>query len=94
MNTSQTFSESKLETLISKGVTIKTGRFPVQTLLDVRPSLGTQPHYKTPSKLRVELVQNAVIDIRLVRLSPREWPKVGRGTAKYQLKQKNMGYFN
>ena len=32
---------------------------------------------------------NAVINIRLVRLSPWEWPKVGRGAAKEQLKKKS-----
>ena len=44
--------------------------------------LGTQPCYETPGDLRVELVENAVINIGLVRLSLREWPKVGCGTAK------------
>ena len=44
--------------------------------------LGTQPHYKAPGDLWVELEENAVINIGLVSLSPREWPKVGRGTAK------------
>ena len=44
--------------------------------------LGTQPRYEAPGDLLVEYVQNAVINIRLVRLSPQEWPKVGRGSAK------------
>ena len=30
---------------------------------------------------------NAVINIRLVRLPLRQWPKVGRGAAKQQLKK-------
>ena len=38
-------------------------------------------HGYKPGDLRVELVENAVINIGLLRLSPREWPKVGRGTA-------------
>ena len=47
-----------------------------------RPGLGIQPRYKAPGDLRVEVVENAVINIELVRLSPRECPKVGCGTAK------------
>ena len=41
-----------------------------------------KPRYDAPGDLRVELVENAVINIGLVRLSPREWPKIGRGTTK------------
>ena len=37
---------------------------------------------RLPVTVVVKTVENAVINIRLVRLSPREWPKVGRGTAK------------
>ena len=29
----------------------------------------------------VELVENTMMNIGLVRLFPREWPKIGRGTA-------------
>ena len=54
----------------------------VQTPLGARPGLETQPLYEAPGDLRVDLVENAVINIELVRLSPPEWPKVGRGTAK------------
>ena len=61
---------------------IRIGRFPVQTPLGARPGLGTQPRYEAPGDLRVKLVDNAVINIGLVSLSPREWPKVGCGTAK------------
>ena len=50
--------------------------------LGARPSLGTQPRYEAPGDFRVKLLENAVISIGLVRLSPREWPKVGGGTAK------------
>ena len=50
--------------------------------LDAQPGLGIQPCYKAPGGLQDELVENTVNNIGLVRLYPREWPKVGRGTAK------------
>ena len=34
-----------------------------------------------------EIVESALINIGLVKPSPREWPKVGLGTAKEQLKK-------
>ena len=68
--------------LVGEGVGIRIGRFAVQTPLGARPGLGIQHRYEAPGDLWVELVENAVIDIGLVRLSPREWPKVDRGTAK------------
>ena len=37
-----------------------------------RPGLGIQPCYEAPSDLWVEIVENAVINIGLVRLFPRE----------------------
>ena len=63
-------------------------KVPGSTPLDAWPGLGTQPHYKAPGDLWVELVENAVINIGLVRLSTQEWPKIARGTAKQQLKKK------
>ena len=39
------------------GVVVRTGRFPVQTPLDVRPGLGSQPRYKKRCDLRVEYVK-------------------------------------
>ena len=39
------------------------GKFPVQT-------------FPAPGDLRVEIVENTVINIVLVRLSPREWPNI------------------
>ena len=68
--------------LVDSGLTVRTRRFPVQTPPDAWPGLGTQPHYKAPGDLQVENVENTVINIRLVKLFPQEWPKVGRGTAK------------
>ena len=50
------------------GVVIRIGRFPVQTPLGAQPGLGTQPHYKAARDLLVEIVKNAVINMRLVRL--------------------------
>ena len=38
--------------------------------------------YEAPNNSRVELLENTIISIRLVRLSPQKWPKVARGTAK------------
>ena len=37
---------------------------------------------KAPGDLRVEISKKAVISIGLVRLSPRQWPKVNRRAAK------------
>ena len=45
-------------------------KVPSSNPLDARPGLGTQPRYEAPGDLRVEYVQNAVINIGLVRLSP------------------------
>ena len=67
---------------MGKGAGIRIGTFSVQTPLGARPGLGTQPRYEAPGDPRVELVENAVINIELVRLSSREWPKIARGTAK------------
>ena len=61
---------------------LQTNLMMVQTPLGAMPGLETQPLYEAPGDLRVDLVENAVINIELVRLSPPEWPKVGRGTAK------------
>ena len=38
--------------------------------LSAHPGLGTQPCYKAPGDLHVELVKKAVINIGLVRLPP------------------------
>ena len=53
-----------------------------ETPLSDSPGLGTQTRYEAPGDLRVEVVENAMINIGLVRLCPLEWAKVGRGTAK------------
>ena len=45
-------------------------RFPAQTPQGAHLGLGTQPRYKTSCDLLVETVKNAVINIRLVRLTP------------------------
>ena len=44
--------------------------------------IETQPCFEALGDLWVKIVENAVINIELVRLSPQEWPKVGHGTAK------------
>ena len=54
--------------LVGYGVVIRIGRFPVQTPLGAQPGLGTQPRYKAARDLLVEIVKNAVINMRLVRL--------------------------
>ena len=36
----------------------------------------TQPHYEAPGDLQVEIVENAVINIGLVRLSLKNCPKL------------------
>ena len=61
------------------GVPIRIGRFPVQTPLGARLGLGTQPRYEAPGDLWVEIVENAVINIRLVRLSLENGPKLAVG---------------
>ena len=70
---------------------IRIGRFLVQALLGARLDLGTQLRYEAPVDLQVKLVENAVINIGLVvRLSPREWPKVSCGIAKQKLTMFNF----
>ena len=57
-------------------------KVPVQTLLSAMPGLGTQPHYEASGDPQAEIYKTQwVINIGLVRLSPQEWPRVGRGTA-------------
>ena len=51
------------------------------------PDLGTQPRDEAPGGLLVKIVENALINIGLLRLSPREWPKGGCWTVKKQLKK-------
>ena len=41
----------------------------------------------SPGDLWVKIVENAVIIIELMKLSPLEWPQNGHGTAKWQLKK-------
>ena len=55
--------------LVGLGIGIRIERFLVQTLLGAWSGFGTQPHYEAPSDFHAELVENAVINIRLVRLS-------------------------
>ena len=43
--------------------------------------------YKAPGNLRFKKVENAMINIGLVRLTLWEWYKVGCGTAKWQFKK-------
>ena len=38
--------------------------------------------HEVPVDLRIEIDQNAVINIELMKLSPYKWAEVGRGTAK------------
>ena len=67
------------------------GKFPAQTPLGARPGFGTQPRYEAPGELQVEISNEyAVINIRLVRLPFWQWPKVDRGAAKQQLKNKEV----
>ena len=61
---------------------MRIGMFPVQTPLRVQLGLGTQLCHKAPGDLQVKIVENTVNKIALVRLSSREWPKAGHGTAK------------
>ena len=65
------------------------GRFPVQNPLGARPGLGTHPRKWGSRWPSGQTCTNAVTNIRLVRLSPWEWPKVRRGTAKIAVKKKN-----
>ena len=58
--------------MVGYGVVIRIGRFPDQILPSARPGLGAQTRYKPLGDVRVEIVENAVINIGLVRLSPRE----------------------
>ena len=44
--------------------------------------LRTQPRCKALGDIWVKIVEKAVVNISLVRLSPQEWPKVDRGKAK------------
>ena len=57
---------------ISISIYIYIGRFPEGS----RPGLGTQPRYVAIDDRRVKIVQDTVINIGLVRLSPRELSKV------------------
>ena len=65
-------------------------------IIDVYKMLGlaTQPRYEAPGDLRVEYVQNAVINIRLVRLSPsrmaQSWPRDRQIASKK--KKKNVSH--
>ena len=51
-------------------------QFLVQTPLGTQSGLMTQPHYEAPGDLQVEIVENAVINIGLVRLSLKNCPKL------------------
>ena len=70
-------------------VSTRIGRIPVQTLLGAWLGFGSQPCYEVPSDFGSNKYQNAVINIWLVRLTPRQWPKVCCGAAKQQSKKNN-----
>ena len=59
---------------MAEDIAIRIGKFLIQTLLGAWPSLGTQLHYEAPGDLQVEI----------------DWPKVGCGTAKKQLKKEQQ----
>ena len=61
------YRESGLEIY---SVAIRIGRFPVQTLLGAWPGLDIQPRYEAPGDLPVEIVESAMINVGLARLSP------------------------
>ena len=43
--------------ILGQGVVIRIGRFPVQTPLGVWLDLGTQPSFKAPGDLQLEIVK-------------------------------------
>ena len=55
--------------LVGLAVVVRIGRFPVQTPLNARPGLGTQPHFEASGDLRFKNVK-VVINIGRVRLLP------------------------
>ena len=65
-----------------KGVASRIATFPVQTPLGARPGFETQPRYEAPGNFRVEIEEHTAINIGLVTMFPREWPKTFRGTTK------------
>ena len=67
----------------------RVGKGLVQILLGLRMGFGTQPFYLCDLWVDVS-VRNTGINIGLVKLSPRQWSKVGSGAAKQQIK-KEMG---
>ena len=67
---------------MGQGTVIRIGRFLGQTPLGAWMGLGTQSCYEAPGDPWVTIVENTVINIGLVRLSPQEWPTDSCGTAK------------
>ena len=65
---------------------MRIGRFPVHTPLGARPGLWTQRRFEAPGNPWVEIVENAVINIGLVRLFPQEWPKAEKKYIDIRLK--------
>lgn len=63
-------------------LTIRIRRFPAQAPLGARLGLETQSCYEASGEWLGQNSENAVINIRLVRLFPREWPKNVHGAAK------------
>ena len=69
------------------------GKTLVKIPLSTSSDLRNQPRCKLSGNLwDITRTNNAVINIELVRLLPRQWPKVGRGAAKLQLKRKKTKY--
>lgn len=63
-------------------IAMRIGRFPFQFPLGVQLGIGTQPHYKAPVDHQVKILENASVNIKLVKLSPQEQSKVGHRTTK------------
>ena len=69
------------------------GKTLVKIPLSTSSDLRNHPRCKLSGNLwDITRTNNAVINIELVRLLPRQWPKVGRGAAKLQLKRKKTKY--
>ena len=49
--------QSKNDQIFTQSISIRSGRFPVQTQLDAWPGLGTQPCYEGPGDFQIKIVR-------------------------------------
>ena len=66
--------------IMGLGISIKIGRFPVQSLLGAWLGIGIQPCYKAPGDLRVKIAETQWLTLGEWGFPPYNGPKIAVGS--------------